>query len=198
MRFSLEGSWYKPRTEVENPPAKGGTSFKFPVQVFVPVSRSQLDQGASKEDLTVEWLCPNFPKLGMVDPGTGAGDDRWKGIEGEDEEMAFHRSRGCSATRTRLQEPAGVLDRDPAANRECHLLQRQSLNFFPPLSSLALTLCRCSLKTAGLQPNQNKIPLNTSVEESIDPTLLNLGKGSDIIIRMLDKNKIFFLMKNTN
>lgn len=147
-----------PRTEVENPPAKGGTSFKFPVQVFVPASRSQVNQGASKEDLIVECLCPNFPKLGMVDPGTGAGGGGWKGIEGEDEEMAFHSSRGCSATRTRLQEPAGVLDRDPAASRECHLLQRQSLNFFPPLSSLALTLCRCSLKTAGPQPNQNKIP----------------------------------------
>lgn len=84
----------------------------------------------------------------MVDPSTGAGGGEWRGIEGENEEMAFHSSRGCSLSRTRLQEPAGVLDRDPAASRQCHLLQRQSLNFFPPLPSLALTLCRCSLEIA--------------------------------------------------
>lgn len=66
----------------------------------------------------MECLCPDFPKSGMEDPGTGAGGHERKRIEEEDEEMAFHSWRGCSVTRTRLQEPA--------ASRECHLLQSRS------------------------------------------------------------------------
>lgn len=122
------------RMEVGNP--KGGTSFKFAVWVLENVWRSQLDQGGSKEDLTMEWLCPNCPKLGM-DASTGAGG--WKGIEGGNEEMPFH----SSGTRTEILLPAG--------NVPCS----RGTNSFPQ-SSLALTLCRCSLKTAvTTQPELN-------------------------------------------
>lgn len=55
-----------------------------------------------------------FPQVRNGGSQLRAGGGGWKEIEGEDEEMAFHSLRGCSVSRTRLQEPAGALDRDLA------------------------------------------------------------------------------------
>lgn len=178
--------------EVKNPPAKGGTSFNFPVQVFVPVLRSQLDDGVSKEDLKVEWLWPKFPKLGMMDSGTGAGGGRWKGIEGEGEEMAFHTSRGFSCHQ----------DKPLLGSWTEILLQTGNVTWPRGRAWTSSLLCPhqhwpCAdvhWKQQGHSPTKTKSPSpNTSVEESTDPTPFNLGKGPDSIIRISDKNKIFFI-----
>lgn len=72
----------------ENPAAKlGKLQSSFLCTSFVPVLRSQLEQGASEEDLIGDWLCPNFTKLGVVDPGSVGTGGGWKEIDGEDEEM---------------------------------------------------------------------------------------------------------------
>lgn len=114
--------------QVKNLVAQGGTSFyisvlSFCANVEVPVRADCFWEGSDGE-----WLHPNFPKLRMVDSGTGVEGGGWKVTDRKVEEMSFHSLRWCSVIRKRLQEAEASLS---PGQGSCHkhgsyLLQRQS------------------------------------------------------------------------